>query len=85
MKTLTAERVYEVLKKEEFPETKLGQLESDFRVDDHSYWPKDEDKKKQSQIENQWQDISERMETEDGDIFQRSIGKFGQSDRSGEG
>ena len=58
------ERVYEVLKKEEFPETKLGQLESDFRVDDHSYWPKDEDKKKQSQIENQWQDISERMETE---------------------
>ena len=38
MKTLTAERVYEVLKKEEFPETKLGQLESDFRVDDHSYW-----------------------------------------------
>ena len=64
MKTLTAERVYEVLKKEEFQETKLGQLESDFRVDDHSYWPKDEDKKKQSQIENQWQDISERMETE---------------------
>ena len=33
-------------------------------MDDHSYWPKDEDKKKQSQIENQWQDISERMETE---------------------
>lgn len=85
MKTLTAERVYEVLKKEEFPETKLGQLESDFRVDDHSYWPKDEDKKKQSQIENQWQDISERMETEMGDIFQRGIGKFGRSDRSGEG
>ena len=27
MKTLTAERVYEVLKKEEFSETKLGQLE----------------------------------------------------------
>ena len=49
MKTLTAERVYEVLKKEEFPETKLGQLESDFRVDDHSYWPKDEDKKKQKE------------------------------------
>ena len=85
MKTLTAERVYEVLKKEEFPETKLGQLESDFRVDDHSYWPKDEDKKKQSQIENQWQDISERMETEMETFFQRGIGKFGRSDRSGEG
>ena len=53
-----------MLKKEEFSETKLGQLESDFCVDDHSYWPKDEDKKKQSQIENQWKDISERMETE---------------------
>ena len=66
MKTLTAERVYEVLKKEEFSETKLGQLESDFCVDDHSYWPKDEDKKKQSQIENQWKDISERMGDGDG-------------------
>lgn len=36
----------------------------DFRVDDHSYWPKAEEKKRQNQIENRWQDISERMETE---------------------
>ena len=64
MKTLTAERVYEFLKKEQLPENKILQLETEFRVDDHSYWPKDEDKKKQSQIENKWQDISEHMETE---------------------
>ena len=36
----------------------------DFRVDDHSYWPKAEGEKRQNQIENRWQDISERMETE---------------------
>ena len=64
MKTLTVERVYEFLKKEQLPENKILQLETEFRVDDHSYWPKDEDKKKQSQIENKWQDISEHMETE---------------------
>ena len=64
MKTLTVERVYEFLKKEQLSENKILQLETEFRVDDHSYWPKDEDKKKQSQIENKWQDISEHMETE---------------------
>ena len=64
MKTLTAERIYEVLRKKALTQKQLEQLEVDFRVDDHSYWPKDEEKKRQNQIENRWQDISERMETE---------------------
>ena len=64
MKALTVERVYENIKKRELSELRVTQLEAEFRIDDHSYWPKEEDKKKRSQIENQWQDISERMETE---------------------
>ena len=64
MKTLTAERIYEVLRKKALTQKQLEQLEVDFRVDDHSYWPKAEEKKRQNQIENRWQDISERMETE---------------------
>ncbi len=46
MKTLTAERIYEVLRKKELTQKQLEQLEVDFRVDDHSYWPKAEEKKK---------------------------------------
>ncbi|MFR5582760.1 MAG: hypothetical protein ACLTLQ_01875 [[Clostridium] scindens] len=34
----------------------FARLAGEFRVDDHSYWPADDDQKKQSQIENQWQD-----------------------------
>ena len=64
MKTLTAERIYEVLRKKALTQKQLEQLEVDFRVDDHSYWQKAEEKKRQNQIENRWQDISERMETE---------------------
>lgn len=80
MKTLTVERVYEFLKKEQLPENKILQLETEFRVDDHSYWPKDEDKKKQSQIENKWQDISEHMETE-METFQEKHPSHPKSDR----
>ena len=53
-----------MLRKKALTQKQLEQLEVDFRVDDHSYWPKAEEKKRQNQIENRWQDISERMETE---------------------
>lgn len=48
----------------------MARLEIEFRVDDHSYWPSDDDQKKQNQIENRWQDISEQMET-DMETFSR--------------
>ena len=70
MKVLTAEKVYGVLGRWELPEAKMARLEIEFRVDDHSYWPSDDDQKKQNQIENRWQDISEQMET-DMETFSR--------------
>ena len=64
MKVLTAEKVYGALEKWNLSEAEFARLAGEFRVDDHSYWPTDDDQKKQSQIENQWQDISEQMETD---------------------
>ena len=64
MKVLTAEKVYGALERWNLEEADFARLAGEFRVDDHSYWPADDDQKKQSQIENQWQDISEQMETD---------------------
>ena len=64
MKVLTAEKVYGALERWNLVEADVARLAGEFRVDDHSYWPADDDQKKQSQIENQWQDISEQMETD---------------------
>ncbi|MGF0031941.1 vWA domain-containing protein [Bariatricus sp. SGI.154] len=64
MKVLTAEKVYGEIGRWELSEAEMMRLETEFRVDDHSYWPSDDDQKKQNQIENKWQDISEQMETD---------------------
>ena len=64
MKVLTAEKIYGVLVHMELSETELLKLRKEFQVDSHAYWPEDEDKKKQEQIENQWQSISEQTETD---------------------
>ena len=64
MPVLTAEKIYGELVRMELSEQELEKLVQEFRVDSHAYWPEDEDKKKQEQIENQWQSISEQMETD---------------------
>lgn len=61
---LTAERIYKSLQEWELSETEIIRLRQEFRLDDHSYWPEDEDRKKQEQIENQWRKISEQTETD---------------------
>ena len=61
---LTAERIYKSLQEWELSETEIFRLRQEFRLDDHSYWPEDEDRKKQEQIENQWRKISEQTETD---------------------
>lgn len=63
MKVLTPEKVYTVLQEWNLPEQKMRRLVHDFYVDDHRYWP-DEDDKKKNEIENQWKDKSEQMETD---------------------
>ena len=64
IKVLTAEKIYGELVRMELSETELLKLVREFQVDSHAYWPEDEDKKKQEQIENQWQSISEQTETD---------------------
>jgi predicted metal-dependent peptidase len=63
-KVLAADQVYKVLEGWGLSEKELLRLEAEFRADDHSYWPSEEDRKKQEEIENRWKDISEQMETE---------------------
>jgi len=64
LKVLSADKVYRVLYGLGLSEEETLRLEAEFRIDDHSYWPKEEEKKKQEEIENRWQDVSEQMETE---------------------
>lgn len=64
LKVLTADKIYAELKKWNLNEMELRRLEEEFLTDSHVYWPEDEDKKKQQEIENKWQDISEQMETD---------------------
>lgn len=61
---LTADRIYRSLLQWKLPDQELYRLKKEFCLDDHSYWPGEDDKKKQEQIENQWQKISEQMETD---------------------
>lgn len=70
MKVLTPGKIYAVLTELKLSEYEYSRLALEFKVDDHRYWPDDEDKKKQNEIQNQWQDISEQMET-DMETFSR--------------
>ncbi len=63
MKVLTAGKVCQSLLSWNLSEPELERLEEAFLVDSHQYWPQDDPKRRQ-QIENQWQDISERTEME---------------------
>ena len=64
MKILTADKIYTELLKWKLDEKGVRRLEEEFLTDSHVYWPEDEDKKQQQEIENKWQDISEQMETD---------------------
>lgn len=69
MKVLTAEKIYHALCALDLSEYELGQLELEFGADSHCYWPGDNDKQRE-EIEQRWQGISERMET-DMETFSR--------------
>lgn len=61
---LTAERVYRALFEWELSERDMTALGAEFTVDDHKYWAKDEDKNRESELNQRWQDISEQMQTD---------------------
>lgn len=64
VKVMTAEKVCKILESWTLDEREFARLEEEFRADDHCLWPREEDKNKQQQIENQWKDVSEQMETD---------------------
>ena len=64
LKVLSADKIYEELLRWKLDEKEILELEKEFLTDSHHYWPEDEDKEAQQEIENKWQDISEQMETD---------------------
>lgn len=62
-KVFTAEGLYAALLGQNLSEQELGRLLHEFTVDDHRVWEQQEPKSKQ-QMQNRWQDIREKMETE---------------------
>lgn len=64
MKVLTAEKVYRVLLSWKMSERDQIRLVQEFTVDDHKYWAEDEEQDKKSELNQKWQDISEKMQTD---------------------
>ena len=54
-------------------------------MDDHKYWAKDEDDEKQSEMNQRWQDISEKNADRYGNFFERSSIKYRAFSGSGPG
>lgn len=64
MQVLTAEKIYAVLFRMRRSEKQLGQMLEEFCIDDHRLWPEDDDQNKKNEVENQWKEQSEQMETD---------------------
>lgn len=69
LKVLTAEGIYRVLSKRRLSPFELKRLEDSFCIDDHSLWPKEEPPgnpptPQMEMLQNKWQDISEKTQTE---------------------
>ena len=69
LKVLTAEKIYKYLTEEKVEEYQIRKLEKEFRIDDHSMWPKpperdDQPQTAMEQLNDKWQEISEKMQTE---------------------
>lgn len=62
---LNAERIRKMLFEWELTEKELGRLEEEFYRDDHRYWEnQNPDQKQNPQLNQKWQEINERMETD---------------------
>lgn len=70
LKVLTAEKIYKLFEEEQPLEYQIRKLEKEFRIDDHSMWPKPPEKDNQPptsamrQLNDKWQEVSEKMQTE---------------------
>lgn len=64
MKVLTPQKVCACLEKWALPSRKMEELAREFYVDSHIYWPDDDEEERRQEIENHWQDKTEKMETD---------------------
>ncbi len=68
LKVLTAEGIYRVLTAKRLSPFELTRTKEEFCIDDHSLWPTPDDEKnpppETEMLRNQWQDISEKSQTE---------------------
>lgn len=62
LKVLTAEGIYKRIWEWELTEAEIKRIGEEFVMDSHSFWPAKDQPKMQQEIQNQWQDISEKME-----------------------
>lgn len=62
LKVLTAEGIYKRIREWELTEAEIKHIGEEFVMDSHSFWPAKDQPKMQQEIQNQWQDISEKME-----------------------
>lgn len=83
LKVLTAEKIYKLFVDEPLLEYQIRKLEKEFRMDDHKRWPKPPENDHQppssamQQLNDKWQEISEKMQTE--------LGTFSKEASNGEG
>lgn len=60
---LTAQKIYRCLESWQLDEKRCVEMEREFASDSHLYWPQPEEKKrKPNNVENNWKQISEKME-----------------------
>ena len=64
IKVFTAEKIYGVLVRWKLSDREMERMIREFTVDDHKYWAKDEDDDRKSEMNQRWQDISEKMQTD---------------------
>lgn len=64
MSVLTAESIYRYFHRYPLEETEQATLAREFYQDDHRLWEKAENDEQEQQASNQWQQISERIQTQ---------------------
>lgn len=64
VKVMNAESIYREIASWDLPEKELLRLTAEYLADDHSYWDQEDEKQKNKELNQKWQDISEQMETD---------------------
>lgn len=61
---VTAEKIYQKLTSQKLTEREFAELVREFRVDDHRFWERAQKSSRKQEIENNWKNAREQMQTE---------------------